>query len=621
MKHPLLLILTISMFGFSKMYSQNTAVNLRKVFIDAEYFFINEDYQEALYAYNTIYKKGHTDNANINYRIGQCYLNIPGAKEQAIAYLEKACKKVSNNYIEGSYHEYHAPYDAYFFLGNAYRINYQFDKAIKAYEKFKELLGNKEKKAIKVTDTEIQACKNAVVMIKSPVKVGFINIGSPINTASKDFFPAVNSDESVIVYNSSQKFYEAVYFSKKVDNKWTTPINITPQIQSDGNQFVSSLSFDGTELYLREEDNFQANILVSKYQNGEWTKSVPLNKNINTKFWEGNACVSKDGTTLYFSSNKSGGYGEMDIYKSTRKPGGDWGTAVNLGPVINTDLNEDAPYITEDGKRLYFISQGHYSMGGYDIFYSDLGADGKWQETVNVGYPLNTPDDDLHFAPVRNGKSAYISLYSKEGAGNDDIFKVILVPEEIETAKIQNAEEPKLNEKLVMKVEPAKDTSQRILLPDVEKALTESKPNNKIEEELVVHSILFDFNSSVLDDKAKRELNYLSIIMQNEDSVKVELIGNTDSKGTDEYNLKLSRQRAENALTYLISKGVKPSRLHVKALGKKNFIALNNNADGTDNAEGRRYNRRVDFQLSDGTEKHFIIEKIEVPDSLQIKTK
>ncbi len=621
MKHPLLLILIVSIFGISKVYPQNTAVNLRKVFLDAEYFFINEEYQEALYAYNTIYNKGYSENANINYRIGQCYLNIGGAKQQAIPYLEKACKRVNKSYIEGSFHESHAPFDAYFFLGNAYRINYQFNNAIKAYEKFKDLVGPKEKKANSVANMEIEACKNAAEMMKTPVNVGFINVGSPINTSSKDFFPAVSSDESVMVYNSSQKFYEAVFFSKKIDDKWTTPVNITPQIQSDGNQFVSSISFDGTELYLRQEDNFQANILVSRYQNGVWSKSVPLNKNINSKFWEGNACVSKDGTTLYFSSNKTGGFGAMDLYKSSRKNGGDWGPAENLGPVINTELNEDAPYITEDGQRLYFISQGHYSMGGYDIFYSDLGPDGKWKEPVNLGYPVNTPDDDMHFAPIHNGKSAFISLYSKEGYGNEDIFKVLLVPEEIETAKIQNKEEAKVKEEVVMKVEPAEDTTKRILLPDVEKALTESKPTARNEEELVIHSILFDFNSSLLDDKAKRELNYLSIVMQNEDDLKVVLIGNTDAKGSDNYNIRLSGMRAENAKNYLINKGVSPSRLSVKALGKNNYIALNNNPDGSDNAEGRKYNRRVDFKLIDGEEKHFIIEKPEVPDSLQYKPK
>ncbi len=609
----------MAIFGLSKVYPQTTSQNLRKIFLDAEYFFLNEEYQEALYAYNTIFSKGYNENANINYRIGQCYLNISGSKQQAIPYLEKATKRVSSAYIEGSFHETHAPLDAWYFLGNAYRINYQFDKATIAYEKFKSLIGPKETKANLVADKEIQACKNAVEMMKSPLNVGFINLGRPINTPAKDFFPVVSADESVIVYNSSQKFYDAVFFSKKINNTWTDPVNITPELQSDGNQYVSSLSFDGTELYLRLEDNFHADIMVAKYQNGAWSKSVPLNKNINSKFWEGNACVSNDGKTLYFSSNRTGGFGAMDLYKSTRQTSDNWGPAENLGKVINTDLNEDAPFITEDGKRLYFTSQGHYSMGGYDIFYSDLGEDGKWKEPVNIGYPINTPDDDLHFAPVRNGKSAYISLYSKEGFGSEDIYEVLLVPEEIELAKANNFKETKDKEIVVTRVEPAVDTFKRILLPDVEKALTETKPTSRGEEEIIVHSILFDFNSSLLDEKAKRELNYISIVMQNESNIKIVLIGNTDAKGTDEYNLQLSRRRAENAKLYLINKGINSSRLEVKALGKSNFIAMNTQPNGSDSPEGRRYNRRVDFQLIDGEVKNLIIEKIEVPDSLKLK--
>jgi tetratricopeptide (TPR) repeat protein len=478
MKRPLLLIWAFILV-LMPVGAQKTTQNLKQLFLDAEYFFLNEDYEEALYSYNTLYKRGNTDNANINYRIGQCYLNIPGEKNKAIEYLLKATSNVSSKYQEGIFKETKAPFDSWFFLGNAYRINNQLDKAIECYEQFKQRVGVKNSVAIKIADKEIRACDTAQMMMKSPVYLKTNNLGRPINTSSKDYFPVVSGDESIIVYNTALKFYQAVFFSKRVNNKWTTPLNVTAELQSDGDQYASSLAYDGTELYLRKEDNFEANLMVSKYENGKWAKSKPLNKNINTKFFEGNCSVSKDGLTLYFSSNRAGTIGAMDIYKSERKPNGDWGGAVNLGKPINSEFNEDAPCITEDGKRLYFVSQDHGTMGGYDIFYSDLGSDGRWKEPVNVGYPINTTDDNTFFYPIKNGKVAYIGVYAKEGFGKEDIMRIQLSEGNDELM----AEQPVEEKKELLPPAQVKPIV-RELPPDVEKVLTQEKPEEqKVEEQ------------------------------------------------------------------------------------------------------------------------------------------
>ena len=439
--------------------------------------------------------------------------------------------------------------------------------------------------------------------------------GSP---APSDFFPVVSGDESVLLFNSAQKFYNAVFFSKKVNNKWSSPVNITPEIQSDGNQYCSSLSFYGTELYLRVEDNFDADLMVAKYENGIWTKSKSLGKNINTKFWEGNACVSKDGKTLFFSSNKPGGFGALDIYKSLRQPNGDWGIPVNLGNVINSEFNDDAPFITEDGKRLYFVSQGHQTMGGYDIFYSELDNIGKWMEPVNLGYPINTTDDELFFCPVKNGAVAYVGKYSKTGYGYEDIVRMQLVPEELIAAK-PSKEEPKNQDKNTKQNEPSTDLAVNKLPSNFEKNLIETDSTTKAKERIVIRCIFFDFNSSALTIKAKKELDYLFIIMKNTPELKLEFSGNTDALGSDEYNLSLSAQRANNAKTYLINKGVQAERISTKGVGKKNYIAVNNNPDGSDNPEGRVFNRRVDFRIPEAINKSIIIEEVKVPEKLQIR--
>jgi outer membrane protein OmpA-like peptidoglycan-associated protein/tetratricopeptide (TPR) repeat protein len=622
MKRPLLLIWAFILVLMPAV-AQKSSQNLKQLFLDAEYFFLNEDFEEALYSYNTISKRGNANNANINYRIGQCYLNIPGEKDKAIDYLLKATSNVSSRYVEGAFKETKAPFDAWFFLGNAYRIDNQLDKAIDCYAQFKQLIGPKNVVGNKIAENAINACDVARSMMKSPVFIKTKNLGRPVNTTNRDYFPVVSGDESVLVYNSALKFYQAVFFSKKVNGKWSSPANITAALQSDGDQYVSSLSFDGTELYLRKEDNFEANLMVSKYEKGKWTKSKPLNHNINTKFFEGNCSVSKDGLTLFFSSNRSGTVGAMDIFKSERKPTGDWGPAINLGKVINTEFNEDAPFISEDGKRLYFSSQGHNTMGGYDIFYSELGADGQWQDPVNLGYPINTTDDNQFFYPIKNGKVAYLGMFAKDGYGKDDIVRIQLAPGNDE-AIAEQPDEIKKDSGLIAK---GKEPVKRELPPDVEKALTQGKsetqktsPETQKEiDNLVLRSFFFEFNSSEISERSKKELDHLSLIMENIPELRIELTGNTDAKGNDAYNNLLSVKRASNAKAYLIKKGIKSARILVKGVGKSNFIALNNNPDGSDNSEGRKYNRRVDVEVLNGKAKEVKIEKIDVPESLKIK--
>ena len=605
MKQPLLLIILICVCSIQSLFSQEANQKLRELFLDGEYFFLSEDYEEALYSYNTLFKRGYADNANINYRIGQCYLNIPGEKSKSIAYLEKAVQNLTNKYTEGSFKETKAPYDAEFYLGNAYRITNQLDKAIAEYEKYKALIDPKNIVAIKLSDSEIEACKYAKEMMKNSLTIKRTSLGRPVNTTSRDYFPAVSGDESVLVYNSSQKFYQAVFFSKKNNKKWSNPINITPEIESDGNQFVSSLSFDGSELYLRLEDKFQANIMLSKYENGKWSKSKALNKNINTKYWEGNACLTKDGSTLYFSSNRPGGSGAMDLYKSVRKPNGDWGLAVNLGNMINTEYNEDAPFITEDEKRLYFVSQGHKNMGGYDIFYSDLKEDGSLSEPVNLGYPINTTDDELFYCPVRGGKSGYVAGYLKEGFGSQDLFRIDIVPYQ----EVAVVEVPTQRPDTLPKIEEVLKSVTEVPTPDRKDTVAN----------IVSRSIFFEFNSALIDLDAKKMLSHLCIIMKNSTDLKIEFVGSTDVKGSDDYNLKLSERRAIAAKNYLIAKGINTKRITIKGVGKSNFIALNTNSDGSDNAEGMKYNRRVDINVIEAKETKLKIEEIKLPDNLKAK--
>ncbi|MCK4749351.1 MAG: PD40 domain-containing protein, partial [Bacteroidales bacterium] len=164
------------------------------------------------------------------------------------------------------------------------------------------------------------------------------------------------------------------------------------------------------------------NLYYSNYEEGRWNPAVKLGENISTKYWESHACFSRDGKILYFTSNRKGTLGGLDIYRSERQLDGKWGEPTNLGSTINSRYNEETPFITEDGQTLYFSSYGHFNMGGYDVFFSRKNPDGTWGEPINLGYPINTTDDDLHFQPVNNGYGAYYSIYSNVGRGEHDIY-------------------------------------------------------------------------------------------------------------------------------------------------------------------------------------------------------
>lgn len=394
----------------------------KESFLEAESYFLFEEYQEAMPIYMRLLKL-FPENNNLKYRIGMCLLNDNYQKEESIGYLEQATKNVSKDYKENSFKENRAPLDAWFYLGKAYLVNNRIDEAIEAYSHFRKILDPKLYDATLV-DEQIEACRNALKLMKKPVDLDFINLGEPINSRFAETNPVVNYEETSMLFIRKLQFYDAVFYSKKVNGQWTDPENIMFDLGVDGDMYPCSLSADGTEAFFYSNDNYLGTIFTSKLVNGKWTKVKVLNSNINTKYWESHACISADGTTLYFTSNRKGGFGGLDIYKSVRAPNGDWGTAVNLGPVINTKYNEYTPFITEDGKKLYFSSYGHLNMGGYDINYTTMLDDMSWTAPVNVGYPINTTDNDQFFVPVKNGTFAYASRYLENNTlGRADIFR------------------------------------------------------------------------------------------------------------------------------------------------------------------------------------------------------
>ena len=401
-----------------------SASRSRKTFKEAESHFLFGEYELALPLYQKIEKP---DNYNIKYKIGVCYLNILGEKGKAVSYLETASKNSDYAARTSSFKEKRAPLDSYFFLARSYMINNQLEKAVETFNEFKKLASESKDKArmknLSYIDQEVQACQNTQARREAPFRISRRPLGQDFRKGRINEDPAVSFDGNNIVYTERNGLSNSIMYSFKKEGKWQTPVEINSQLNSGDDCSSCSLNKDGTLLFLYKTDNFDGNIYSSELINGSWTPVRKLNSNINTRFYESHAAISPDNNRLYFTSNREGGKGGLDIYFSDRDASGDWGPATNIGDIINTPYNEDNPFITINDSILYFSSEGHNGMGGYDIFRSPKEGN-SWGSPLNLGYPLNSTDDDKFFQPINNDENGYYSMVT--GSNRKDIYYITL---------------------------------------------------------------------------------------------------------------------------------------------------------------------------------------------------
>lgn len=366
------------------------------------------------------------NNAELNMKIGRSYLNS-NQKLKALEHLEKSFRLDS-----------HLDEEIHFYLGQAYQLHMMWDKAIEEYTSYKKNIPESDEANHKILSKKIEECNNGKGLAQKPIKVNIENIGT-MNTPFAEYGPVISADESVLIFTSRRdsttgggkdpfvnQFYEDIYISQAANGIWSEPKNIGPPVNTKAHDGAIGLSVDGQKLFVYVDDRGDGNIYVSQLKGSNWSEPKKMDKNINSIYRESSASFSPDEKTIYFVSNKpEDNLGDRDIFYSKIDEKGKWGKPVNIGPVINTAYGEEGVFMHPDGKTLFFSSQGHNSMGGYDIFMTVYDETAKtWSKPENLGAPVNTPDDDVFIVLSADSKHGYYTSVRAEGRGEKDIYRI-----------------------------------------------------------------------------------------------------------------------------------------------------------------------------------------------------
>ncbi len=493
--------------------------------------------------------------------------------------------------------------------------------------------------------------KEALRLRQETVPFEPFNLGDSVNSQYDEYFPVLTLDgKSLIMTRLHQRqepvsHWEEDFFISTRDSfgAWTKAVRMPEPINSNRNEGAMSLSADGRYLFFamgeerRELGHGSFDIWVSRFINGAWAKPFNIGKPVNTEHWESQPSFSSDGRTLYFASNRPGGYGQADIWKSMLNDDGFWSEPENLGPEINTSGMEASPFIHPDQKTLYFSSNGHPGFGGMDLFVARIGANGRFERPVNLGFPINTHADERTLSVNRTGDTAYFASDKYNGFGGSDIYAFALYEQarpqtvsfmrgrvldadtkeplearfeliNLETGeqKVQSYSDRKsgkfivalpINEQYALNV--SKDAylfySEHIALDESHavKPMEKDVLLSKIVagEKLVLNNIFFAVDKADLRSESYPELEKLYQLLRRNSLMRIEVSGHTDNTGSVAHNQTLSEQRAAAIVKYLVDKGIAAERLVSVGYGSSKPIASN------DTEEGRALNRRTEVQI------------------------
>lgn len=678
-------LITLLLLCFPALYSQQIT---QKEFVKAVQqadilFYYDEDYDLAATRYEQLLKQFPESN-NLAVKLGICYLNIDGQEKLALKLLKTGAKNVVAKDIDYTEIGEKAPLDTYLYLAVAYHRNDSLDKAIKQYADAKKRLGNLELFRNDYIDNQIRDCKYAIEMKKKPQPVTETLFTPWLSNYPGASTPVVSGNDSVFLFSVKKGGKTFIYCSYR-NGDWKKPADITKQLNADINSIPNSITADGKLLIIYCSDGGDGNLYYSQRKDSTWTKAKNLGKNINTSYWESHGGITPDGKSIYIASNRPGGKGELDIWKSDKDNKGVWSKPVNCGSTINSAYNENTPFYDAATNTLLFSSVGHMGMGSYDMFRS-VNRNGSWTKPLGIPYKFNTTADNSYFITTNNSPGFITSQYDEKSStrniftlnpgepADKRIFAYGSVtlgdnmpvnPDQTEInlfdqksgALIKKID---LNEKgsfnfevkpgdfriVVSQINKKTDTLTRKQTVDTsvpKKQLTDTgtfffeiKPGDYqlhishtgyktdtlniniplkmagnyvpvttalVPEKVAngkfisIRNILFEYDSYNLSGDAISAIRELKSVLVNYPELKIEVAGYTDSKGTPEYNLKLADKRAQEIIDFLSSEGIAAGRMVKKAFGSSEFAALNTKSDGSDNPEGRKYNRRATFGI------------------------
>ncbi len=428
-------ILVAQLVAAQEIKPDRTAINY---FYDAEAFMYENNYDSAL---ELLLKLEEIDpkNPNVWYKIGFCYLNTRLYKTKAQAYLEKAVEYANPEYKPDNHRETSTPLESYLYLGIAYRMNYEFELSLQAFADLRRKLNPadaNDKALLDLIEREEFITNNAIYYYNNPVDAQLKNLGATINSAYADHSPTIDLNESVLIFTSkrprddqsNENQDEDIFISKSNNYKWQSPTRLGEPVNTlENNEASIGLSIDGKQMFFfRSGKSNVGSIYVSETEDVyNWTEPKFLREDVNSKYRETHATITPDGNSIFFTSDRKGGAGGSDIYVMRKLPDNKWSNPQALPANVNSPYDEESPYVHPDGVTMFFSSKGHSSMGGYDVFSTIMGKDGSFSEPVNLGYPINTPDDDVSYVMNMDGRRGYIATVKDDGYGDLDLYEII----------------------------------------------------------------------------------------------------------------------------------------------------------------------------------------------------
>lgn len=516
-------------------------------------------------------------------------------------------------------------------------------KAIEAFEKLPLINGFDQKKdaARKSVVEDAARLKESCVMgirdSKNIEELNVRNMGPNINTADYEYWPGMTINGKIFIFTRMLNSQEDFYISEWKDTAWAKAIPLPGKINTPENEGTTSINPDGRYIFYTvcNQDGYgSCDLFYSVYdaETNGWSKRRNMGPVINSRHWDAQPSISADGRTLIFASSRPGGYGGKDLWMS-KLVGNKWTEPVNLGPTINTSMDDEAPFFHYDGATLYFSSNGHAGYGGHDLFVSRRNPDGSWTKPINMGKGINTSSDEIGIYADRKGEKAYFVSTREGGYGGPDIYSFNLLgekkpkPVSYVTGKVFDEETGK---EITGKIQIINLQTGELLLTDSSDYFFMSLPQGgnyalnvnrqgylfysanfqpeqatidqpyavnaylrkiKSDVSIVLENIFFDVDKFDLKSESFSELDVVSNLLKNNPKIRIEISGHTDNSGSAEHNKTLSLNRAKSVQDYLISKGTKPDRLSIKGFGSEKPVATN------DTLEGKAKNRRIEMKI------------------------